>query len=36
MGENDRIARLEGEVVALRDEVAGLRQIMDEFKRQFE
>ncbi|MHC1698099.1 MAG: YceH family protein [Geobacteraceae bacterium] len=34
--ENDRIARLETEVTTLRDEVADLRRIMDEFKRQFE
>jgi uncharacterized protein YceH (UPF0502 family) len=36
MGENERIARLEGEVAVLREEVAGLRQVMEEFKRQFE
>jgi len=34
--ENDRIARLEAEVTALRDEVGDLRRLMDEFKRQFE
>jgi len=34
--ENDRIAKLEAEVAALRDEVADLRQLMDEFKKQFE
>jgi uncharacterized protein YceH (UPF0502 family) len=34
--ENDRIARLEAEVTALRDDVADLRRLMDEFKKQFE
>ena len=34
--ENDRIAKLEAEVTALRDEVADLRRMMDEFRRQFE
>lgn len=34
--ENDRIAKLEAEVTALRDEVADLRRMMDEFSRQFE
>ena len=34
--ENNRIAKLETEVTALRDEVADLRRMMDEFKRQFE
>ena len=34
--ENDRIAKLEAEVTALRDEVSNLRQLMNEFKRQFE
>jgi hypothetical protein len=34
--ENDRIARLEAEVTALRDDVADLRRMMDEFKKQFE
>lgn len=34
--ENDRIAKLGAEVTALRDEVADLRQMMAEFKRQFE
>lgn len=34
--ENDRITKLEAEVKALRDEVAELRQLMAEFKRQFE
>lgn len=36
MAENDRIAKLEEEVVALHDEVAGLRHLMEEFKKQFE
>jgi len=36
MEENERIARLEGEVAALREEVSGLRQLVEEFKRQFE
>jgi uncharacterized protein YceH (UPF0502 family) len=36
MGENERITKLEAEVTALREEVAGLRQLVDEFKRQFE
>jgi len=34
--ENDRIVKLEAEVTALRDEVAELRELMNEFKRQFE
>jgi len=34
--ENNRIAKLEAEVTALRDDVADLRRMMDEFKRQFE
>jgi len=34
--ENDRIAKLEAEVTALRDELADLRRLMDEFRRQFE
>jgi hypothetical protein len=34
--ENDRIAKLEAELTALRDDVAELRRMMDEFKRQFE
>jgi hypothetical protein len=34
--ENDRIAKLEAEVTALRDDVADLRRMMDEFKKQFE
>ena len=36
MAENDRISRIEGELASLRDEVAGLRQLVEEFKRQFE
>ena len=36
MAENDRISHLEGELASLREEVAGLRQVMEEFKRQFE
>jgi uncharacterized protein YceH (UPF0502 family) len=34
--ENERIVKLEGEVAALREEVAGLRQVVEEFKKQFE
>jgi hypothetical protein len=34
--ENERIARLETELEALRGEVAELRQQFDEFKKQFE
>ena len=34
--ENNRIAQLEAEVTALREEVADLRRMVDEFKRQFE
>jgi uncharacterized protein len=34
--ENERLARLEGEVETLRAELAGLRQQFDEFKKQFE
>jgi uncharacterized protein YceH (UPF0502 family) len=34
--ENNRIAKLEAEVTALRDDVADLRRMMDEFKKQFE
>jgi hypothetical protein len=34
--ENDRIAKLEEELTALRDDVADLRRMMDDFKRQFE
>jgi len=36
MAENERIGKLEEEVVLLREEVAGLRQIVEEFKAQFE
>lgn len=36
MNENGRIAQLEADLSSLRDEVALLRQMMDEFKRQFE
>lgn len=36
MAENERIAKLETEVTALREEVADLRQLMEEFKKQFE
>ena len=36
MAENDRIVKLEEVVAALRSEVAGLRQIVEEFKSQFE
>jgi uncharacterized protein YceH (UPF0502 family) len=36
MAENDRIAKLEEEVVKLRVEVTGLQQQMAEFKAQFE
>lgn len=36
MAENERITKLEAEVVELRDEMAGLRLLMDEFKAQFE
>ena len=36
MAENERIAKLEGEVVVLRMEVAGLRRLVEEFKSQFE
>jgi len=34
--ENDRIAKLEAEVVALQSEVAELRRMMEEFREQFE
>jgi hypothetical protein len=34
--ENNRIAKLEAEVTALRNDVADLRRMMDEFKKQFE
>jgi hypothetical protein len=36
MAENDRISRMETELASLREEVAGLRLVMEEFKRQFE
>jgi len=36
MAEDERIAKLEGEVVALREEVAALRRELDEFRTQFE
>jgi hypothetical protein len=36
MAENERMAKLEEEVVALRSEVAELRQAVEEFKSQFE
>jgi uncharacterized protein YceH (UPF0502 family) len=36
MAENERVTLLEREMAALREEVAGLRQLVDEFKRQFE
>jgi uncharacterized protein YceH (UPF0502 family) len=36
MAENERMTKLEEEVSALRSEVEGLRQIVDEFKKQFE
>ncbi|GFE60183.1 UPF0502 protein [Geobacter sp. AOG2] len=36
MAENERIGKLEEEVVLLRAEVAGLRQVVEEFKAQFE
>ncbi|MSN24797.1 MAG: DUF480 domain-containing protein [Geobacter sp.] len=36
MAENERIAKLEEEVTALQVEVANLRQLMEEFKKQFE
>lgn len=36
MAENERIAKLEAEVSALQEEVAALRQLMEEFKKQFE
>ncbi len=34
--ENERIGKLEREVASLREEVAGLRRLMEEFKAQFE
>jgi len=36
MAENERISCIEGELARLREEVAELRQMVDEFKRQFE
>ena len=36
MAENERIVKLEEELAALREEVTGLKQIMAEFKAQFE
>jgi len=36
MAENERVVRLEEEMSALRSEVAGLRQVVEEFKKQFE
>jgi uncharacterized protein YceH (UPF0502 family) len=36
MAENERIAKLEAEVCALQEEVTALRQLMEEFKKQFE
>jgi uncharacterized protein YceH (UPF0502 family) len=36
MAENDRISRMESELASLREEVAGLRLVVEEFKRQFE
>lgn len=36
MAENERIAKLEAEVVGLREEVASLRHLVEEFKKQFE
>jgi uncharacterized protein YceH (UPF0502 family) len=36
MAENERIAQLEQEVGSLREEVAGLRQLVEEFKAQFD
>jgi uncharacterized protein len=36
MAEDERLATLEGEVAALRAEVAGLRRLVEEFKAQFE
>src|SRR6266567_148985 len=36
MAENERVAKLEEEVSALRAEVAGLRRLVEEFKAQFE
>ncbi|MEI6205380.1 MAG: YceH family protein [Desulfuromonadales bacterium] len=36
IAENERLVKLEGDVAALRAEVAGLRQTVEEFKAQFE
>lgn len=36
MAENERLVKLESEVIALREEMAGLRRVMEEFKAQFE
>ena len=36
MAENERIAKLEGDVASLQEEVANLRRLMEEFKKQFE
>ncbi len=36
VAENERIAKLEAEVTELHEEVAALRQLMEEFKKQFE
>lgn len=36
MAENERITKLESELESLREEVTDLRQLMEEFKRQFE
>ena len=36
MAENERIAKLEAEVSLLHEEIANLRQLMEEFKKQFE
>lgn len=36
MAEDERFARLEGEVASLREEVAELRRVVDEFRSQFE
>ena len=36
MAENERIAKLEGDVASLQEEVVNLRRLMEEFKKQFE
>jgi uncharacterized protein YceH (UPF0502 family) len=36
MAENERITKLETEVAALREDIAVLQQIVEEFKKQFE